>query len=422
MTAPRPEPATTATAQGSFGGPLEGPLAGLRVVDCSTVLAGPYCTMLLADLGADVVKVEPPEGDATRTWGPPWVGDEAAGTRTAAYYLAINRNKRSLRLDLRQAAGREILWRLLETADLVVENFKVGGFERLGFGDEALRERNPRLVHLAISGYGPIGPGASKPGYDFVIQAESGLMSITGEPEGRPLKVGVAMSDVLTGLNAAVGGLAALLGRERGTLAPGRVETSILESTLAALVNQAQNAFVTGRSPARRGNAHPSIVPYETFETADGAIAIGVGSQKQWLALCRLLGLAELGTEARFATNAARVEHRAELIPILGEAFRQAPSAAWLERLEGAGIPAGPILGVGEAFATEQAIALGSRMPVTHPRLGRVDQVASGIRLDGRVPAVRLPPPLQGEHGREILAEAGYSEAEIDRLERDGVV
>ncbi|HEX5239419.1 MAG TPA: CoA transferase, partial [Candidatus Limnocylindrales bacterium] len=212
MTAPRPEPATTATAQGSFGGPLEGPLAGLRVVDCSTVLAGPYCTMLLADLGADVVKVEPPEGDATRTWGPPWVGDEAAGTRTAAYYLAINRNKRSLRLDLRQAAGREILWRLLETADLVVENFKVGGFERLGFGDEALRERNPRLVHLAISGYGPIGPGASKPGYDFVIQAESGLMSITGEPEGRPLKVGVAMSDVLTGLNAAVGGLAALLG------------------------------------------------------------------------------------------------------------------------------------------------------------------------------------------------------------------
>ena len=425
--------------------PLAGataPLAGIRVVDCSTVLAGPYCTMLLADLGADVIKVEPPEGDATRTWGPPWVGDAAAGTRTAAYYLAVNRSKRSLRLDLRQAAGREVLWRLLDGADLVVENLRVGGFAALGFTDDALRARNPRLVHLAISGYGPIGPDADKPGYDFVIQAVGGLMSITGEADGRPLKVGVAISDVVTGLYAAIGAIAALLGRERevpsdeaatadeaATVADAdvpaaarRVETSILESTLAVLVNQAQNAFVTGRAPGRRGNAHPSIVPYETFETADGAIAVGVGSQKQWLALCRAIGRPELAGEARFATNSDRVEHRAELIPILGARFATADSAEWLGRLDAAGIPCGPILDVAQAFDTPQARALGSRVPLRHPTLGQVDQVASALRFDGKTGRAESGPPLLGEDGRTILAEAGYADDEIEALIADGVV
>jgi crotonobetainyl-CoA:carnitine CoA-transferase CaiB-like acyl-CoA transferase len=223
-------------------------------------------------------------------------------------------------------------------------------------------------------------------------------------------------------LNAAIAAVAALLGRERGTLLPGRVETSLLESTLAALVNQAQNAFVTGRAPVRRGNAHPSIVPYETFETADGSIAVGVGSQKQWLALCELLGRRELATEARFATNADRVEHRGELVPLLGAAFAAATSATWLERLEAAGIPAGPILDVAETFETPQARALGSRVTVTHPALGRVDQVAAPTRIDGVVPGVRRPPPLLGEHSREILAEAGYTAAEIDRLATDGII
>jgi len=401
-----------------------GPLTGIRVVDCSTVLAGPYCTMLLADLGADVVKVEPPEGDATRTWGPPWVGNDAAGTRTAAYYLAINRNKRSLRLDLHREAGREVLWRLLDGADLVVENFRAGGFERLGFGDEALAAHNPRLIHLAITGYGPVGPDAGKPGYDFVVQAVGGLMSITGEPDGRPLKVGVAISDVVTGLYAAIGAVASLLGRERegGREPVRRVETSLLESTLAVLINQAQNAFVTGRSPVRRANAHPSIVPYETFETADGTIAIGVGSQKQWLALCALLGRPELATEARFAANADRVEHRSELVPILGAAFSGRSSAGWLAELEAAGIPCGPILDVAEAFETPQARFLGSRVAVWHPELGRVDQVASPLRFDGEVTDVRLPPPTPGEHTREILLEAGYSSAEVDRLTEQAVI
>jgi crotonobetainyl-CoA:carnitine CoA-transferase CaiB-like acyl-CoA transferase len=407
---------------------MPGPLDGIRVVDCSTVLAGPYCTMVLGDLGADVIKVEPPDGDATRHWGPPWVGDEAAGTRTAAYYLAINRNKRSLRLDLRQPAGREVLWRLLDGADLVVENFRVGGFGRLGFTDEALRARNPGLVHVAISGYGTTGPDAAKPGYDFVIQAVSGLMSITGEPEGRPLKVGVAISDVVTGLFAAIGALGSLLARERMTnteAAAGagpRVDVSLLESSLALLVNQAQNAFVTGQAPRRRGNAHPSIVPYETFPTADGQVAVGVGSQRQWASLCEVIGRSELARDQRFVTNERRVEHRAELIPLLAAAFAAAPSATWLDRLDGARIPCGPILDVAEAFATPQAQARGARVAVRHERLGAVDQVASPIRLDGETAAVRAAPPLLGEHSREILSEAGYSDPEIDRLVADGVV
>src|SRR5689334_481075 len=303
-----------------------GPLHGVRVVDCSTVLAGPLCTMLLADLGADVIKVEPPEGDATRGWGPPWVGDAAAGTRTATYYLSVNRNKRSIRLDLSKEAGREVLRRLLRGGDVVVENHRVGGFAKLGFSDDALNELNPSLIHLAVSGFGTRGPDADKPGYDFVIQAVGGLMSITGEPEGRAMKVGVAISDVVSGLFGAVAVLAGLVARERGEGGPAparssaagqRIDVSLLQSTLALLVNQAQNALVTGRAPARRGNAHPSIVPYETFATADGEIAIGVGSERQWARLGPALGLADIATDARFATNGDRVEHRDALIPIL---------------------------------------------------------------------------------------------------------
>ena len=267
--------------------PAPGPLAGIVVADCSTVLAGPYATMLLADLGADVVKVEPPEGDATRGWGPPWVGEGA--DRTAAYYLAVNRNKRSLRLDLGTGAGRDVLRRLLARADVLVENYRVGGFARLGFDDAALEALNPRLVHLAISGYGPTGPEATTPGYDFIVQAVSGLMSITGFPDeagGAPTKVGVAISDLATGMLGAVAVLAALAGRERpGSPAQGRgqrIDISLLESTLAWLANQAQNYLVTGEPPGRLGNAHPNIVPYETFATADGAIAVAVGSERQW--------------------------------------------------------------------------------------------------------------------------------------------
>ena len=402
-----------------------GPLTGIRVIDCSTVLAGPFCTMLLGDLGADVVKVEPPEGDATRGWGPPWVGSKADGTRTAAYYLAVNRNKRSLRLDLSKDSGREVLRMLLRSGDAVVENFRVGGFARLGFSDEVLQELNPGLVHLAISGFGTRGPDADKPGYDFVIQAVAGLMSITGEPAGRPMKVGVAISDVVSGLFGAVAILAGLLARERGTAGRAggqRIDVSLLQSTLAVLVNQAQNALVTGRAPVRRGNAHPSIVPYETFPTADGEIALGVGSERQWARLGPAMGLAGLATDARFGTNGDRVEHRDELIPILAARFATRPTAEWLQLLDEAGIPAGPILDLPAAFSSKQAQALGARVPLRHATLGAVDQVGVPFELSATPATIRTPPPLLGEQSAEILAEAGYDTAAIERLRRDGVI
>jgi crotonobetainyl-CoA:carnitine CoA-transferase CaiB-like acyl-CoA transferase len=399
-----------------------GPLRGIRVIDCSTVLAGPYCTMLLADLGADVIKIEPPEGDATRGWGPPWVGDRAAGTRTAAYYLAVNRNKRSIRLDLSKEEGREVLRRLLRGGDAVIENYRVGGFARLGFSDEVLDELNPDLVHLAISGFGTRGPDADKPGYDFVIQAVGGLMSITGEPDGRPMKVGVAISDVVSGLFGAVSVLAGFLARERDVARGQRIDVSLLQSTLAVLVNQAQNALVTGSHPRRRGNAHPSIVPYETFATADGEIAIGVGSERQWAKLGSAIGEPGIATDARFATNGDRVEHRDELIPILASRFATDSSATWLERLDAAGIPAGPINDVPAAFSSPQATALGMRVPMDHDVLGRVDQVGLPFELEATPGSIRTPPPLVGEHSDEILREAGYTPSEIKSLHDAGVV
>jgi len=404
-----------------------GPLAGLLVADCSTVLAGPYATMLLGDLGADVVKVEPPEGDATRGWGPPWVGEGA--DRTAAYYLAVNRNKRSLRLDLKTQDGREVLRRLLARADILVENHRVGGFARLGFDDATLQALNPRLVHLAISGYGPTGPQAATPGYDFVVQAVSGLMSITGQPAaegGEPTKVGVAISDLTTGMLGATAVLAALAGRDRpGSPAFGRgqrIDISLLESTLSWLANQAQNLFATGESPGRLGNAHPSIVPYEAFATADGEIAVAVGSERQWPRFAEAIGAPELTDDPRFATNGVRVANRDALRPLIAARLATRPTTTWLARLTEAGVPAGPINDLAAAFASPQVAARGLLREVEHPVLGRLGQVGPPFELHATPASVRTAPPLLGEQTDEILAELGYAAGEVAGLRDDGIV
>jgi crotonobetainyl-CoA:carnitine CoA-transferase CaiB-like acyl-CoA transferase len=394
--------------------------------------------MLLGDLGADVVKVEPPEGDATRAWGPPWVGADAGGERTAAYYLAVNRNKRSLRLDLKATAGHEVLRRLLARGDVVVENYRVGGFAKLGFDDDVLERLNPALVHLAISGFGPSGPAATLLGYDFAIQAASGLMSITGAPDaegGGPTKVGVAISDVVTGMLGAVSVLAALLGRERdrvpaatgvggrtGSAGGQRIDISLLGATLASLVNQAQNAFVTGTAPERLGNAHPNIVPYETFDCADLPIAVAVGSERQWPRFCAVLGMPELSTDPRFASNGDRVVRRATLRPILAARLRERPAADWLAALNAASIPCAPINDIVGAFASAEARALDMVVEQEHPAWGAIRQVGVPFRLAATPATIRTPPPALGEQAVEILRELGYTDGEIDAMRSIGVI
>ncbi len=396
-------------------GSAHGPLAGVRVLELSTVIAGPYCSMVLADLGADVIKVEPPEGDPLRGYGPPWVGtDSPGGERVAAYYLSVNRNKRSLRLDLHQPQGREVVDRLIGRADVLIENFRPGGLEKLGLDDEALARLNPKLVHLSITGYGRSGPDAAKPGFDFVAQAVGGLMSVTGfgaESDGRPTKVGVAITDIVTGLLGAVGVLAALR-----TGVGQRIDVSLLESTLAMLINQAQNAFATGEPPPRLGNAHPNIVPYETFATADGEIAVAVATERQWPRLCQAMDMPELIDDPLFANNDVRVQHRDVLRPRLAASFVQRTSAQWLAALDAAQVPCGPVNDVLAAFEQPQAVALGMRTEVEHPVLGPMPQVGLPFKLSATPATIRTAPPLLGEHAAEILAELGYSSEDVARL------
>jgi crotonobetainyl-CoA:carnitine CoA-transferase CaiB-like acyl-CoA transferase len=380
------------------------------VADLSRVLAGPYCTMVLADLGADVVKVERPEGgDETRSWGPPFAGGEAA------YYLSVNRGKRSCALDLSQPEGRALALELCAGADVVLENFKVGGADRLGVGYGQVRERNPRIVYCSITGFGSEREPRGRPGYDFVAQAESGLMSITGPEDGPPYKVGVALVDVLAGLHAAAAVLAALHGGEGA-----RIEVPLLDSGLAGLVNVAQNALVTGTEPERHGNAHPNIVPYQDFETSSGRVAVAAANDGLFRALCSVMSLDSLPEDTRFATNAGRVEHRRELIPLLEERFRERPAEDWLSELEAAGVPSGKVRSVPDALAAAAAAGRPATMSVEHPTAGSLDLVGSPIW--GATRAEATPPPLLGEHTAEVLAELGRSAEEIEQLAARGVV
>lgn len=392
-------------------------LAGLRVLDLSRVLAGPYCTMVLADYGADVVKVEEPgSGDGTRGWGPPWVGDQSA------YFLTANRNKRSLTVDLKTTAGQQIVQQLALCSDVVVENFKVGDAARLGVDYATLAARNPRLVYCSITGYGQTGPAREQAGYDFVVQAQGGIMSITGPVEGEACKVGVAIADITAGLFAATAILAAL--HERATSGQGQwIDIALLDAQIAWLANVAQNYLVTGEPPRRYGNAHPSIVPYETFATADGHLALAIGTDEQFRKFCQAAGVPALAEEERFRTNQARVEHRSVLVPSLQALLRTRSTAAWLALCAEQKVPAGPINDIPAALADPQVRARGMVQEVEHPSVGRIALLGPVAKFERTPATVRSAPPPLGFHTEEVLAELlGYTASQIARLRAQGVI
>ena len=387
------------------------PLAGVRVVDLSRVLAGPYTTMTLADLGADVVKIEHPGGgDETRTWGPPFAGGESA------YFLSVNRGKRSVALDLKDPEGRDLALELCRRADVVIENFRPGGAMRLGLDYEAVRARRSDVVYCTISGFGSREP-TDRAGYDFTVQAESGLMAITGDPDGEPVKVGVAIVDVLAGLNAATAILAAL--HRRDVTGEGdRVEVSLLDTAFAALVNVGASALLTGEEPQRYGNAHPSIVPYQPFRAADGWIAVAAANDGLYSKLCLAIGRPDLAVDERYATNELRVLNRERLIADLQRVFAGRAAEEWEGLLLASGVPAGSIRGVGEALRSGQAR---TRL-VDHPTAGAVELVGPPFELESAMLGASTPPPLLGQHTAEVLAELGVDDERLASLEERGVI
>jgi len=392
-------------------------LEGLRVLDLSRILAGPYCTMLLGDLGAEVIKVERPgSGDDTRTWGPPFSGGESA------YYLCCNRNKRSITVDLGRERGRELVRELARSSDVLVENFTPGLMKRFGLDYETLRELNPRLVFCSITAYGQDGPYRDRPGYDMVLSAVGGLMWITGERNGPPCKVGVAITDVLTGVHAAGAILAALLWRERS----GRgqyIDCSLLDAQVAALANIASNYLVAGREATRWGTAHESIVPYQVFPTKDRPIAIAVANQKLWVAFCKAAGREEWLDDPRFESNPRRVENREVLLPLVAALMAERSCDEWMEILVGAAIPCGPVNDMASLFADPQVRHREMIAETAHPTIGALRLVGVPIKYSATPGRVRLAPPLLGEHTNEILSSVlGFSPERIAALRRDGVV
>lgn len=394
-----------------------GALDGIRVLDLTRALAGPYCTMFLGDLGAEVVKIEQPHvGDDTRGWGPPFVGKESA------YFLAINRNKKSITIDLKSGRGVELVRRLAGRADVFVENFRPGTLERLGLGERELRPLNPRLIYASLSGFGADGPMKDWPGYDLVVQAWGGFMSITGMADGEPTKVGVAIIDIVAGLMMGKAIVAALFARERAG-AGQKIDTSLLEAEVACLIPYGSDYLASGKVPGRWGNSHPNIVPYQSFKTQDGYLVVGAASEGNWRRLCQAIAMTELTDDPRFAKNAQRVEHREELIRILATVFLKRGTAAWIELLTGAGIPCSPVNTIDQVFSAPQVRHREMLIEVEHPTAGSVRMAGLPVKFSGTPASVRLAPPLLGQHNQEVLRSwLGMDDGAIDDLKNKGAI
>jgi crotonobetainyl-CoA:carnitine CoA-transferase CaiB-like acyl-CoA transferase len=392
------------------------PLEDIFVVDLSRILSGPVCTMALADMGAEVVKVEPPPaGDDSRQWGPPFIGG------ISTYFLSINRNKKSLGLNLKTPEGRRILSQLVERADVLIENFRPGVLDKLGFGYAAVSKMNPRTVYCSISGFGQTGPYRDRPGYDVIAQGESGMMDLTGQPDGPPTKLGASLADVVAGLYSVQGILLALLARHR-TGRGQHVDVSLLDGMVSTLTYQALIYLSTGRSPKRMGSRHPSIVPYECFQAKDGFVNIGVTNQKQWANFCRVLGFPELAADPRFETMKSRLAHYGELRPVIERVFSEMSRADVIARMSEAGIPAGPINTVGEIMEDPQILAREMIVQLTHPEYGPLRVLGIPVKLSETPGVVENAPPRFGEHNGEVLSKLGYSPEEIQSFAGNGVI
>ena len=405
---------------------MAGALDDIKVVDLSRVLAGPWSTQNLADLGADVIKIERPGvGDDTRSWGPPFVSHTEGDAQDAAYFFCANRNKRSLTLDFTTDKGREILIKLIAQADVLIENYKVGGLKKYGLDYESLSRINPRLIYCSITGFGQDGPYADRPGYDALVQAMGGLMSVTGEPDdvpgGGPQKVGVAVVDILTGLYATNAILAALLHRAKSNQGQ-HIDIALLDVQVAALANQSGNYLLSGSVPLRMGSAHPSIVPYQPFACADGHVMLAIGNDGQFTSLCRAAGQAAIASDERFATNAMRVRHRAELLEVLTPLMRQHGVERWCELAQQEGFPCGPINTIDRVFRDPQVRAREMQIQMNSPSYGALDLVASPMRLSASPVSYRRAPPSLGQDTQEVLRDLDYSDDEIASLRDSGVI
>ncbi len=402
---------------------MSSPLSGYKVLDMSRILAGPWAGQTLADLGAEVIKVERPgKGDDTRQWGPPFLQDsEGNATEESAYYLCVNRGKRSIAIDISTPDGQHIIKALAAESDVLLENYKVGGLKKYGLDYESLREINPRLIYCSITGFGHNGPYQNRAGYDFMMQGMGGLMSVTGEPDGSPMKVGVAVTDVFTGLYATIAIQGALLERERSGLGQ-HIDMALLDTQLAMLANQASNYLVGGVVPSRLGNAHPNIVPYQAFATSDGYIILAVGNDAQFKNFCELAGKPALAVQPEYATNQARVQNREALCAEVAKLLAQKSEGYWLRELTAQGIPCGPVNSVDKVMADPQVNARNMRTSVKHPYNDDLQLVGSPIKLSRTPVTTERAPPLLGEHSDEILADLGYCESDIAALKSKGVL